>query len=256
MAELSKTTLPYNQTVYIYQDIRAYFFELSSNPKYHRSLYRYRLISNETFVQAIQSFDNQPINQDDRDEHILRVGFEAGSNLLSLFWKPVRSVQEKIDEIVQKEFMGNYVIGIQLRYEFLSSEDTKVFVDCAFKIENHLTSGSNYTKKKIKWFLTSDTSESFERFRQIFGNKVFFLKNSLGHVASNRNFYERAIMDVELLSKCDEIITTGGSTFGFVAAIKANKMPFYVNGQTDMEYCTKMRLSHPSFRSKHKFAVF
>jgi hypothetical protein len=62
-------------------------------------------------------------------------------------------------------------------------------------------------------------------------------------------------MDVELLSKCDEIIVTGGSTFGFIAAIKARKMPFYVNGNSSMEYCEQMKLNRPSFRYEN-IAVF
>jgi hypothetical protein len=62
-------------------------------------------------------------------------------------------------------------------------------------------------------------------------------------------------MDAELLSKCDEMILTGGSTFGFIASIKARKMPFYVNGKIDMEHCKKMKLNEPSFRN-NKFAVF
>ena len=44
------------------------------------------------------------------------------------------------------------------------------------------------------------------------------------HISDDPNGYYRTFLDVELLSKVnDELIITGGSTFGFVAAIKTQK---------------------------------
>jgi len=255
MIEISNTTLPNNQTIYIYQDIRAYFFELSSNPTYFKSLHRYGLVSKETLILSTKSLSNKSMSSDERNENILKVGFEVGSNLLSLFWKPLRTIQEKIDEVVRKEFIGNYVIGIQLRYEFLSAEDTQVFIDCAIQIENQLEHNTNFNKNNIKWFITSDLANSFGDLQKRFGRKVFFLNNSLGHIDFGTRFYERAIMDVELLSKCDELIVTGGSTFGFIASIKAKRLPFYLNGKMGMKHCEQMSLNKPSFREK-TLAVF
>jgi len=43
--------------------------------------------------------------------------------------------------------------------------------------------------------------------------------------------------------------------FGFIAALIAKRLPFYVNGQIGMKICEKMALNKPSFRGK-SFAVF
>ncbi len=69
----------------------------------------------------------------------------------------------------------------------------------------------------------------------------------MGHVEENPNAYQRAILDVELLAKCDELVLTGGSTYGFVAAMKRKKMPYYVNGNSAaMVKCERMTLARPS----------
>ncbi len=251
MIEISKTSLPNDHSVYLYQDIRAYFYELASNPIYYKKMYRYGLVSKETLNKSIQSFATRAMSQHEKNEAILNVGFEVSSNLLSLFWKPVDYIQKKIDDIVQKEFKNNFVIGIQLRYQFMTLDDTQKFIDCAIYLEKSI----KLKKTKIKWFITSDLQEAFDKFRFIFGSKVFFLNSPLGHVISGQNFYERAIMDVELLSKCDQMIITGGSTFGFIAATKSKKMPFYVNGNSSMEQCEQMSLNRPSYRNKN-LAVF
>jgi hypothetical protein len=36
---------------------------------------------------------------------------------------------------------------------------------------------------------------------------------------------------------------TGGSTFGFVPAMKSQLLPYYVNGRSSMKECELMRLS-------------
>jgi len=52
--------------------------------------------------------------------------------------------------------------------------------------------------------------------------------------------FRRAVLDIELLSKCDEVIVTSGSTFGWLAAMKTLKMPYYVSGKSDkIMKCTR-----------------
>ena len=70
--------------------------------------------------------------------------------------------------------------------------------------------------------------------------------------------YEKAIIDVELLSRCDELIITGGSTFGFIAGMKSLKMPYYVNGfDNDMKSCRRNSLGFRNFsKTPDNVAVF
>ena len=72
----------------------------------------------------------------------------------------------------------------------------------------------NKTKsKKVRWYVTSDSTNVIENLVQKYGNKVITGRGRIDHVEKNSG-YERAILDIELLSWCDELILTGGSTFG------------------------------------------
>ena len=67
--------------------------------------------------------------------------------------------------------------------------------------------------------------------------------------------YGTTILDNELMSKSDFLVISGGSTFGFVAAIRKKQLPFYINGNKNQKKCSKMKLSEPSI-TKSGFAVF
>jgi hypothetical protein len=61
----------------------------------------------------------------------------------------------------------------------------------------------------------------------------------------------RRIIEIDLFSKCHQMIVTGGSTYGYVAAFKSNRLPYVVNGDTGMKKCIKTDISHPGFRSQY-----
>ena len=47
-------------------------------------------------------------------------------------------------------FKENYVVGLQIRTEFLNSDDIEIFTKCAFGIEkNYLNKNTNH--KSVKW---------------------------------------------------------------------------------------------------------
>jgi len=73
----------------------------------------------------------------------------------------------------------------------------------------------------------------------------------LGHIIEEPNTYERTLLDVEMLARCDETILTGGSTFGFVASMISQKRPYFVEGKRDLEgTCGVFRLSMPARRQE------
>ncbi len=81
-------------------------------------------------------------------------------------------------------------------------------------------------------------------------DKVIHGIGNIGHVLYNSNSYFRTILDNELLSACNEIIFTGGSTYGFLAVMKNKKMAYHVDGKTNMKKCKKMDLHDSPVRSK------
>ena len=46
----------------LYQDIKAYFFELTSNPIYFKKLFRYELVSKATLIQSMNSFTSKSMS--------------------------------------------------------------------------------------------------------------------------------------------------------------------------------------------------
>ncbi len=129
-------------------------------------------------------------------------------------------------------------------------------------------------------FVTSDGEEIVKDIVKAYGNKTIVTAEPAGHVANSPQAYPRAIIDVELLSLCDKLIITGyysffvicaevqilfnslfcciwqgGSTYGFLAAMKSFVNPYYINGQANMTHCLRHRLSQPSITDQG-FAIF
>ena len=134
---------------------------------------------------------------------------------------------------------------MQLRFEFLDVEDIDSFIECAKTIE---TQEADKIGTKIKWFVSSDQLWVIEKFKNSSNREVITGKGKLDHVLNDPKAYERAVLDVELLSRCDRLVLTGGSTYGFVAALKTRRRPFYVNGRRKVKTCELFDFSAPSRR--------
>lgn len=128
-------------------------------------------------------------------------------------------------------------------------EDIDSFIECAKTIE---TQEADKIGTKIKWFVSSDQLWAIEKIKNITNGQllreVITGKGKLDHVLNDPNAYERAVLDVELLSRCDRLVLTGGSTYGFVAALKTRRRPFYVNGRRNVKKCELFDFSAPSRR--------
>jgi hypothetical protein len=188
----------------------------------------------------------------------VKVGFEVGGNLLNKLWKPQPNITKEIDRYVNEIFRNHFIIGIQIRSEYITDPiDTKTFLNCANEIEANLTLTNQNQNKSVKWFIASDIKHMLDRLANEYPDKIVLSNGSLGHIdlVSHENSYYRAILDVELLSKCDELVLTGGSTFGLVSAMKQLKMPYYINGRINMNKCVRMSMGDPPLTPK-KLSVF
>jgi hypothetical protein len=222
--------------------------ELCCNPIYYDQILNYKLASNETVELAKKAVSNKKLSETQKQEYLFKVGFEVGGNLLNKFWRPNRYIRDKVDFYLEKEFKDNFVIGIQLRYFYLNRLfDTMKFIDCALQIENEHGLKNNFNKNsKFRWFISSDTQSHIDELLIVYGDRLFTVNGTITHINDDPNGYEKAIIDVELLSRCDEIIMTGGSTFGFVAAMKNMKLPYFVNGKdSNMTTCLRHSLAYP-----------
>ena len=257
---LTNTEIKKDCMIYTYPNISAYFMELCCNPVYYDKILKNNLASKKTVQLAKKAISNENMSETQKQEYLFKVGFEVGGNVLNKFWKPKSYIRDKVEFYVKNEFKENFVIGIQLRYYYLNKLfDTMKFIDCALQIEEEFNLKASLSKKKkFKWFISSDTQYFVDEIFSVYGNRSFTANGTISHIIDNPNGYEKAIVDMELLSRCDEIIITGGSTFGFVAAMKSGKLPYFVNGRdSNMTSCLRHSLAYPGLsRTYRMHAIF
>ena len=245
-----KVYIPNEYTRFRFQTYSALFMELSANDLFYDRILEFNLASTETIARARSALKKTNSNKSQRLDYLLQVGFEVGGNILNQLWIPNSSILDYVDYFYNKEFKGYYVIGFQLRFEYLENEakkDINKFLKCAMKIEkDYIRSNALNTKqlKQIKWFITSDSEEYVNKILKSFPTKAMASNGTIKHIKFSTKGYRRTIVDVELLSRSDEIIITGGSTYGFVASMKSLKLSYYVNGKSSSD-CSRISLSSP-----------
>ena len=244
---LIKSKLP-NGSHFIFKSNKAYFFYITSNPDYYSKLLSYRLVSRKTIENARKSLSQKSNNV----EPFLSIGFQVGHRLMKKFWRLNSNFNRIVEDFYKNNFLGFFVIGIQIRTEFLKKNDSDLasFMNCADQIEKMVSSNV-----KFKWFITSDSGKALKKIIKLYPNKIIKGEGALGHILWNKKAYLRTVMDSELLAKSDEIIITGGSTFGFVSSIRKGKLPFYIDGIDSNYPCKRMNFSHLP-RSKYRSAIF
>lgn len=249
-------TLPSKSKNLVFRSNYAFFFDLCSNPIYYSKILKYNLAKNKTIFKAKQTLESKA-NDLDKMERVLQIGFEVASSLMKKFWRLESNFQKEIEDFYEKNFRNYFVIGIQMRVQFLDeNKDIHRFIKCANQIEERLSNGT-----KVKWFISSDKSWIFKQFSVNYKEKIIQGLGNIGHTSHNLNSYYRTIFDNEMLARANEIIITGGSTFGFVAAFRTAKLPFYVEGKrskyvnSSADMCTRMKLSRLP-RSPSGLALF
>ena len=233
--------------------VDPHFFPICSNPIYYEKLWQLGLVERSTIDNAFEKLNdtyNMVYTPDMKLESVLRVGYEVAGNMLNKYWIPKPRMQKLIDHYVKKHFKNRYVIGLQMREPYMDmwkNLGIKNFIECAEHIEQEIK--ADQPDIEIKWFLTADSQRLYDLVHAEYPNKLIVVNGTIGHVGETslelwERVYERTILDNELLSRCDEMIITGGSTYGFVAAIKSMRLPYSISGS---EKCKRASLSNPPF---------
>lgn len=200
------------------------------------------LIKDEYVQEAKQLFTNQSLRMSEeyKIETAYRLGFDLAHTFLTKIWLPSDSIASKMSKIISEHFDDRtFVIGIQIRVLYLDSpNDLKQILNCAVEIEKQQNSSM-----KIKWYVATDQQEVIDQINSEYGDKVITASGQIAHIET-RQGYERTIIDNEMLSKCDELIITGGSTFGMTAAMRMGRMPLYFNGKKNCTECLRMSFSN------------
>jgi hypothetical protein len=242
--------IPKDQTRFFYGSYNCLFMIICSNPNYYNQLIYYNLVKNETVQKSILTMNNPNSTFEEKNHNLFMIGFEVGANLLNKIVIPKPRIQQIVNEYVKRFFIENYVIGMQLRTYYLDLEkDSLRFINCAFQIENEYLRTNKEKAKPVKWYISSDSDELLNIMVALYPEKTLAGNGTIKHVSFDSIGYERTLIDIDLLSKCDELIHTGGSTFGFVAAMKGFKVPYYVDGRKNESKCFRTSLGTTSVTS-------
>jgi hypothetical protein len=233
-AEFAK--IPENYDRIIFDGIGAFFFDLSANKEYFKTFLDHGLVSNKTIQNATHLIENPKLYSNysnlQKVEIYFQVGFEVAHNILNLLWRPKKIIMDQVMSFYEEHFKGFYVIGLQLRYEYVNWNDTFAFIKCARWIEENLNEN-----KRVKWFISTDNIKNLEKIKEMYPDKVIHANGTINHVHYSSAGYFRALLDLELLSRVDELVITGGSTFGFISVLIRGKYPYNVNGRHNMSTC-------------------
>ena len=170
------------------------------------------------------------------------IGYEVVENLINRYWIPETKTEEKIAQYIEANFNDNFLIGFQIRTQFLPVNAVNKFLECANQLEKTISPNN-----KIKWFVSSDNEDIINEMKLKYGDKLLYGLGQIGHIVEKANSYERTVIDTVLLSKCDVLIMTEGSTFGFLASMMSGRLNYATNGH---EECRQITMSRPGMRKE------
>ena len=239
--------IPKDRTRYHFGSYDCLFMVICTNPNYYDKLLYYNLVKNETVQKSIQVINNESSTYEERSHYLFRVGFEVGANLINKLITPKPRIQQIVNDFLKRDFIDNFVIGIQLRTYYLDVEkDSLRFINCALEIENEYLRINKDKAKPVKWYISSDSEDLLNKMVALYPDKTLSGNGTIIHIGHDSEGYLRTLIDIDLLSKCDELVHTGGSTFGFVAGMKSFKVPYYVDGKSKLMKCYRTALGTSS----------
>lgn len=153
-------------------------------------------------------------------------GTDVFHPLSNFLLRPIPSIQTRIDSF-KKLYFGNYTLGLQIRrvgINKLNSTQEDLFIHCAAQVEESMEFLPSF---KVRWFLATDNYKTRKRLKSMFGEKLIFQEAVIA-----RNDTESVIaglIDMWLLSECEDIMVSAASTYGKIAFGLKGKPPRFVN---------------------------
>jgi hypothetical protein len=200
------------------QNYNPLFFELLAGSSSELTQFRSKL-------SKCGLLDEKIVNEANKEENRLNinvmfsVGFNFANSILNRLWVPSeKSLKQIINKyMTENEFESSFVIGLQMRFGYMSyGSDVENMIKCAINVEKMLLSKNE--KRRVKWFIAADSDRYLRKIKQNINDnlksKVISLHGRIAHIDKNGGGYERTVLDNEILSRCNELIITGGSTFG------------------------------------------
>ena len=109
----------------------------------------------------------------------------------------------------------------------------------------------NNVAKSVKWYISSDSYEVKRNLQTLHPDKVLLSQGKPLHIAQDKAGYSGAIIDIELLSRTDMIVMTGGSTFGMVSCLKSGRLNYVISRDRKFQ---KMTLIDPGHTPNYHYS--
>lgn len=179
---------------------------------------------------------------------------QMGGHLLRHLFRPVPRLQALIDRFADKHFAPSTgpVVGLQIRFEenrVLEKDKPEVtsrLGGCLSVYTADLPVGA----RSPTFFLAADSEETRTAIMAALGDRfqvVHFDQASLANVARHEKGWfkdwDHAVVDNWLLSRADDLYVTSLSSFGQIAAARAEIKPFAINRAFKM--CSRAMRSEP-----------
>ncbi|BDA51570.1 probable fucosyltransferase 5 [Coccomyxa sp. Obi] len=162
--------------------------------------------------------------------------------LASFLLRPAPQYDHKITAFKRKHFT-HFTIGLQIRRRKCDFEelhcDTRPSIESYCDVARSIQLARDVADSDVRFFIAADVPETYPQVTKILGReRVIFVedgivkfspirdrgKNPIGNPGS----LESALVDIALLSQCDDIITTFASSFGYVAAAWGGIAPVHM----------------------------
>lgn len=228
------------------ENFNPFWFELSSNHS-HATILALKGLIDKNIITSNKS----------TIEEAYTPGFNFAYTILNYIWFAQPDLTNQINRFIIDNFHHHFVIGIQIRFLYLDvKNDLEQILKCAIMIEKQqhaLRKASSNENMSFKWFISGDSGRLVNRLRRSFPDRVINTKGIVANIDYNSLGYKRTVIDSELLSRCDELIITGGSTYGFVSAMRSGRMPLYFNGKRNETRCWRSSFSRTGLRKDYSF---
>ena len=155
-----------------------------------------------------------------------------------LFFKPDVLIQ-RITDIILSKAEGFHLIGFQIRmgsggsdfadsHTFLKMDSLQKFIDFAeaYRIQRGIE------PSRVRWYVSTDSSKAERKLRELYPARVLSgSSHRRGHSqqkSANLLEFRRAVVDLNVLSRCEYLVLTNYSSFGMIARMVSQRPLFSI----------------------------
>jgi len=156
---------------------------------------------------------------------------------VSQIFHPLPHIIATVDAFYREKMDAAYVIGLQIRWgrgrdDIYFSDweyDLNRFFECSLAVATN--KHAKQVRSSVLFYISTDNDHVLTVAKQVLGNTRVIHQNigeRLYGVRAPDEDWEAPVIDNLILRKCDELVVTQGSTFGYLAHATADIIPYMI----------------------------